>query len=118
MCGADDGQHVVLADRSDGDSARQHQLVVALVVGEGRQVEGARAEQFGIGAGHAAGGAVQALGVGLDAERFKELGGGAFGAGQVYAAGVVDDAQRGDGRHRRLGSGDAGEEGGHTGLFR
>ena len=46
---AEEREHVVLADRVHRDAARQHQLVVALVVGERGEVEGARAEHLGVG---------------------------------------------------------------------
>ena len=46
VCDADERQHVVLADRVHRDVSGEHQLVVALVVGERREVERARAEHL------------------------------------------------------------------------
>jgi hypothetical protein len=56
MRDADERQQVVLADRAERDAAREDELVVALVVGERRQVERARAEQLGVGTPSAPGG--------------------------------------------------------------
>jgi hypothetical protein len=47
-------QQVVFAQRVHRKASGQHQLVVALVVGEGGQLERRRREQFGIRFGHPA----------------------------------------------------------------
>ena len=45
-------QEVVLAEGLEGDAPGQDELVVALVVGKGGEVEVPRGEQLGVGAGH------------------------------------------------------------------
>ena len=52
---ADEGQHVVLAQRPHRDVLDQDQLVVLLGVGEAGEVEGRDGQQLGIGGSHAAG---------------------------------------------------------------
>ena len=73
MGDAGERQQVVLADRSHRDATGQDELVVALVVGEGGQVERARAEQLGVGASHPRRRARQALTVQTDTESLKEI---------------------------------------------
>src|SRR3954452_10525382 len=51
--GADERQQVVLAQGDERDVASDDQLVVVLVVREGRESELARAEQLGVGIGDA-----------------------------------------------------------------
>lgn len=93
----DERQQMVLADGPHGDAAGQDEFVVVLVVGEGGQVEGARAEQLGVGARHPARCAAQALGGGGDAEGGQELPGRGFRRGQVERPGLVDDPEGGPG---------------------
>src|SRR5215217_5935762 len=60
---ADEREQVMLTYRLHRDRTGDDQLVVSGVVGEGRQVEGARAEHLGVRAGHPSRGGGQALGV-------------------------------------------------------
>ena len=87
---ADEGQHVVFAHGPYRDFAGEDELVVALVVGEGREVERARVEQLGVGAGHAAGG----VGRAGHAQRGEERGGRALGRGEVHSEGLREHPQR------------------------
>jgi hypothetical protein len=76
---ADERQHVVLAHRVHRNAARQDQLVVVLIVGEGGEVERAWAEHLGVGLRHAPRRVGQRLVLGADAQRDEKVRGGALG---------------------------------------
>jgi hypothetical protein len=95
---ADERQQVVLADRVHREGAGQDELVVvALLVGEGGQLERAGGEQLGVGARHPSGRAPGALRIQRHPERGEELRRGGLGGGQVDA-GVVGDHPQGRAR--------------------
>src|SRR4051812_26801084 len=74
---------MVLAQRVEGDVARDDELVVALVVRERRGRELLRGEELGERAGDAAGRVAQRLGVGVGPEGDEQLVGGALGRRDV-----------------------------------
>jgi hypothetical protein len=87
----DERQHVVLADGPDRDAGHHDELVVAVLVGERRQVGLVRAEQLGVGAGHPPRGLRHARGAERLAEGGQERGRGLLGGPEV------DDGVGGDG---------------------
>ena len=104
----------MLADRPEWDGARQHELVVTLVVGERRQPKRLSVEQLCVGAGHPGRRLAQSLPVEIDPECGKEVRGGSLRRFQVDARIVVRSQQcrsrqpHGAGGHRGIG-GSAGE---------
>jgi hypothetical protein len=74
---------VVLAQRVERDVPGQHQLVVALVVGERGEVELARGEQLAVGGGHPAGGVGHMRVVGVLAQRHQQVADGQLGGDRV-----------------------------------
>ena len=79
-----EGQQVVHAQRVKRDRPRDDQLVIAVVVGEGRRLKRLRRQQLGIGVGHPARRLPQRLGVDIGAERPQQL------ASRTLHGGVVD----------------------------
>ena len=85
---ADERDQVVLAEGVERDRPGDDELVVALIVGEGRGRERLRREQLGVRLGHAQRRLAQPLGLRVDAERDQQL---------VHAVGgpLEVDARRG-----------------------
>jgi hypothetical protein len=82
--GAVEGQEVVLAQRVEGDVAGQHQLVVALVVGEGGEAERPGCEHLGVGGGDPPGRVGQVVVVvGVAAQGDQQVGDRLLGGGEV-----------------------------------
>jgi hypothetical protein len=76
----------MLAERVEGDRAGHHQLVVALVVGEGGGDERQGGEQLGEGGRDPAGGVGQVLVGRVGPQRLQQRQGGPFGRLQVDPA--------------------------------
>jgi hypothetical protein len=91
---AGERQQVVLADRLDRQAAGEHQAVVALVVGEGREVERAWRQHLGPRPRHPPGAGRHARRLQRDAERGEEVGRGGFGGREVRGADVRHDPER------------------------
>jgi hypothetical protein len=91
-------QEVVFAQRLERDVAGQHQLVVALVVGERGQVERAGREQLGVGARHPLGRLGQVLRRRVVAERDEQVANRPGGGVEVDGAAIMDHPQASDGR--------------------
>jgi hypothetical protein len=95
-------QQVVLAQRAQWDRPGHHQLVVALVVGEGGGAERRRGEQLGEGVRDPARGAGKALGAQVGPEGLQQRPGGRLGRLQVDPAEGPGDPEVpvGDDGHR------------------
>jgi hypothetical protein len=83
---AGEQQHVMLAQGPERDGTGQHQLVVALVVGEGGEPERPGGKQLRVGAGHPGRGGPPLLAVQVDPERGQEVRGGPLRRVQVHPA--------------------------------
>ena len=86
-----EGQQVVLAQGVQRDVPGDDQLVVALVVGEGRQVELRGGQQLGVGGGHPAGRLGQVRVSRVAAQRPEELVDRLLGRGPVHRPALPDD---------------------------
>ena len=86
-------QEVVLAERLKGDVPGEHEFVVALVVGEGGEVEGAGREELGEGACDPPGRVDQVLGGRVVTQRHQERGHGLRRGVEVDGWSRVDHVQ-------------------------
>ena len=90
-----EGQQVVLAERLEGDVTGEHELVVALVVREGGEVERTGRQELGEGEGDPAGRVGQMLVGGLTAEGDEQVGDGVLGGGEIDGRLALDGHQAG-----------------------
>ena len=90
-----EGQEVVLAQGLERNVAGQHQLVVSLVVRERREIERPGREEFGEGAGDAAGGIEQVVVGRIPAESDEEVAHRLLGGGEIDRRPGLDGDQAG-----------------------
>ena len=101
MSYTDEREQVMLTYRLHRDRTGDDQLVISAVVGEGSQVEGARAEHLGVRARHPSRGGGQALGVKVHPERDQECGCSLLCGGQINSARRPHHPQRRSGHDLR-----------------
>src|SRR5688500_6484342 len=86
-------EHVMPTERVERDVSSQDQLLVALVVGEGREIEGAGRKHLRVRRGDTAGSVAGVLVFDVLAERGQELGDGALGASEIHIGAAADELE-------------------------